>query len=78
VAETGGDAVNDRRLEALVVEERRQHEAAERRFVADRALGLLADAGPDRIDDAGDRLGIVSSRARLAHDDLLPQRPCGL
>ena len=41
--------VSQRRFQRLVVQDRRVHQPAQKRLVLDGLLGLILDAGPDRI-----------------------------
>ena len=63
VAEPRRDAMGDGGFEGVVVEDRRQDEARQRRLLADRRLGLLTQLRPDGIDDAGN-----FGRLRPCHD----------
>ena len=45
-----GDAVHDRLLERVVMQDRRIDEARKLRLAPHHLLGLVADARPDRID----------------------------
>jgi hypothetical protein len=55
IAQPPGDPMHHRAFEGRVIEDGRGDEARQRRLLAHGRLGLLAQARPDRIDDAGDR-----------------------
>ena len=70
VAEARGDPVDDRGLEARLMQDGAEHEACNGRLRLNDGFGLGAQAVPDRVDLAGDGAPGSRLQARLCHGSL--------